>query len=79
MSQPGNDVNELLNSINKLTDGVDGLMGNLTDIVSKSVATMGDDAREKFISELKSSKADEKIEEVKREVEKLRGSLNIKL
>lgn len=79
MSQTGNDVNELLNSINKLTDGVEGLMGNLTDIVSKSVATMGDDAREKFISELKSSKADEKIEEVKREVEKMRGSLNIKL
>lgn len=80
MSQLGNnDINELLNSVNKLTDGVEGLMGNLTEIVSKSVATMGDEAREKFINELKSSKADEKIEEVKKEVEKMRGALNINL
>jgi hypothetical protein len=80
MSQTGNsDVNQLLNSINQLTNGIDGMMSNLNDIVSKSVASMGDEGREKFINELKNAKTDDKIEEVKKEVENLRSSLNIKL
>jgi uncharacterized protein YllA (UPF0747 family) len=80
MSQPGNsDVNQLLNSINQLTSGIDSMMSNLNDIVSKSVASMGDEGREKFINEFTNAKADEKIEEVKKEVENLRSTLNIKL
>jgi hypothetical protein len=80
MSQPGNsDVNQLLNSTTQLTNSIDDIMSKLNDIVGKAVASMGDDGREKFINELKNAKTDEKIEEVKKEVENLRSSLNIKL
>jgi SMC interacting uncharacterized protein involved in chromosome segregation len=76
--QESNQINDLLANISKLTEGIDGMMGGINEIVSKSIANMGEESQKEFLQAMKASKTDEKIEDVKKEIESLKTSLNIK-